>query len=76
MEWLLTSNTTYARLARTIASGILSLVPGIINYYLPYMPEWVGIVLAPVLMCVLSPCMAELGKAVARDGVSAAGTER
>lgn len=67
METLLTSNTWNARLMRTMAQGILALVPGILNYYLPYMPEWCGIVAVPVIMCILSPIMAELGKAIAKD---------
>lgn len=67
MEWLLTSNTWNARLTRTIVQGILALVPGIINYYLPYMPEWCAIIAAPVLMCILSPIMAEIGRAIERD---------
>lgn len=64
MEWLLTNNTWNARLMRTIIQGILALVPGIINFYLPYMPEWCGIIVAPVIMCILSPIMAEIGRAI------------
>lgn len=72
MEWLLTANTWNARLMRTILQGILALIPGIINYYLPYMPEWCGIVVAPVIMCILSPFMAELGKVIAKDEITEA----
>lgn len=71
MEWFLTSNSASARVARTIAQGILALVPGVINFYLPYMPEWVGIIAAPIIMAILAPIMAELGKAVANDSTVA-----
>lgn len=70
MEWFLTSNTAKARLLRTIVQGILALLPEIFNYYLAYMPEWCGIILVPVLMCIISPCMAELGKAIKEHGGS------
>lgn len=75
MEWFLNSNMPQARILRTIVSGILSLIPGIMNYYLPYMPEWCGIIAAPVIMCILSPIMAELGKAIARDEKTIASTD-
>ena len=70
MEWFLTSNEAGARVLRTITQGILALVPGVLNYYLPYMPEWCGIIVAPVIMCILSPIMAEIGKAIEEHGSS------
>lgn len=67
MERFLTSNTTSAKLARTIVQGLIALVPEILNFYLPYMPGWCGVVLVPTIMCILSPLMAELGKRIADD---------
>ena len=68
MNNFLTSNAPSMRLLRSIIQGVLALIPGIINFYLPYMPEWVGLVIAPVIMCILSPIMAELGNAIEKHG--------
>ena len=68
MQWLLTSNDASARILRTVIQGILALIPGIFNFYLPYMPDWCGVVLVPVIMCILSPVMYELGKAIQEHG--------
>lgn len=66
MEWFLRSNSTWARLVRTIVQGILSVL-------ISALPELVGqFKLDPViqsaivacLMAILSPIMAELGKHV------------
>ena len=70
LDRFLTANTTGMRVWRTIIQGIIALIPGILNYYLPYMPEWCGIVLVPIIMAILSPIMAEIGKAIEKDGTS------
>lgn len=70
MNWFLTSNDPGARVTRTIVQGIIALIPGILNFYLPYMPDWCAIVLVPVIMCILSPVMAEIGKAIDENGGS------
>lgn len=75
MEWLLTSNSAGARVLRTIIQGLIGLIPAITNYYAAYMPDWVGVVLVPVIMCILSPIMAEIGRAIEKDSVSVGGTE-
>lgn len=64
MEWLLTANDASARIIRTIVQGVLASIPGIINYFIPYMPEWTAVVFVPLLMCIISPIMAELGNAI------------
>ena len=65
-EWLLRSNSTGARVLRTVIQGVLSVV-------LSSLPEIIGLFqLDPVvqslvvaaLMAILSPIMAELGKGV------------
>ena len=61
MNWLLTSNSANARVLRTIIQGIIGLIPAICNYYADFMPDWFGVILIPVIMCVLSPIMAEIG---------------
>lgn len=66
MEWFLRSNSTGARVLRTIAQGLLAVL-------ISALPEIIGLFkLDPVvqsaivagLMAILSPIMAELGKAV------------
>ncbi len=66
MEWFLRSNSTGARVLRTIIQGLLAVL-------VSALPEIVGLFkLDPVvqsaivagLMAILSPIMAELGKAV------------
>lgn len=68
MNWFLTSNDASARVLRTMVQGVISLIPGVINYFAPFMPEWCGVVLAPILMCFLSPLMAEIGVAIENHG--------
>lgn len=68
MEWLLTSNTASARVLRTIIQGLLALIPTIVNVYAEYMPLWATAVMVPVIMCIISPIMAEIGKAIDNNG--------
>ena len=67
MEWFLNSDTSSARFARTAAQGVIALIPGILNNYLPYMPGWCGVVVVPVIMAILAPLMSELGKRTLSD---------
>lgn len=64
MEWLLTSNSANARVLRTVIQGIIAVIPSILNYYAPFMPDWFSVILVPAIMCILSPVMAELGAAI------------
>lgn len=64
MEWLLASNSASARVLRTIIQGVIGLMPALFNYYSQFMPEWFGVVLVPIIMCILSPIMAEIGSVV------------
>lgn len=76
MEWLLTSNKASARVLRTIIQGLIALIPSICNYYAPFMPDWFGVILVPVIMCILSPVMAEIGSAMQEDpGLKVGGSE-
>lgn len=76
MEWLLTSNEASARVLRTIIQGLIALIPSICNYYAPFMPDWFGVILVPVIMCILSPLMAEIGSAMQEDpGLKVGGSE-
>ena len=66
LEWLLRSNSTRARVLRTVLQGVISVV-------LSALPEIVGLfdmdpvvqsLVVAALMAILSPIMAELGKTV------------
>lgn len=65
-EWLLRSNSTGARVLRTVLQGVISV-------FLSALPEIVGLfnmdpvvqsLVVAALMAILSPIMAELGKGV------------
>ena len=65
-EWLLRSNSTGARVLRTVLQGLISV-------FLSALPELVGLttfdpviqaLIVAALMAILSPIMAELGKTV------------
>lgn len=72
MEWLLRSNNTWARLLRTLIQGILGVLaaelPNIIG--LLNIPDYIQGIIVAVVMAILSPIMAELGKHV--EAVNAA----
>ena len=66
MEWFLRSNTTGARVLRTVVQGILAVIISIV-------PDLVGLIdldpafqaaLVALIMAVLSPIMSEIGKGV------------
>lgn len=66
MEWLLRSNNTWARLLRTIIQGILGVLiaelPEIVGLF--NIPDYIQAIIVAVMMAILSPIMAELGKQV------------
>lgn len=65
-EWFLRSNSTGARVLRTIVQGVLSVLlsalPDIIGLF--HLEPIVQSLVVAALMAVLSPIMAELGKTV------------
>lgn len=75
MQAFLTGNEWWWRLSRTIVQGVLGVVVAnldLIAGTLALPPEWRALVVA-LVMAVLSPVMAELGKHVdAADGGGAA----
>lgn len=66
MEWLLTSNSTGARILRTLVQGLLGVLvaelPEIVGLF--DLDAWVQAIIVAVVMAVLSPIMSELGKHV------------
>ena len=66
MEWLLRSNSTWARILRTLIQGILGVViaelPEIVGMF--HLEDWVQAMIVAVAMAILSPIMSELGKTV------------
>ena len=72
MEWFLTSNSTVARILRTLAQGLL----GVLAAWLPELvglfniPDYLQAIIVAVVMAILSPIMSELGKHV--EAVNAA----
>ena len=78
MNWFLNSNSTWARIARTVAQAILS-------FLMSYLPEIVGLfelnelvqaLLIAVGMAILSPLMSELGKYVDAKIMASSGRRR
>ena len=65
-EWLLTNNSTGARILRTIIQGLLGVIvaelPEIVGLF--NVPDWVQAMIVAAIMAILSPIMSELGKHV------------
>lgn len=72
MEWFLRSNSTGARILRTIAQGLLGVIiaelPKIVGLF--DLEGWVQALIVAAVMAIVSPIMAELGKHV--ENVNAA----
>ena len=62
LKWFFESNDNSARLVRTIVQGVLGVAASALAYYAASAPEWVTVIVAPLIMAVLSPIMAEIGK--------------
>ena len=66
MEWLLTSNSTIARILRTLIQGLLGVLvaelPELVGLF--NIEPWLQAIIVAVVMAVLSPIMSELGKHV------------
>lgn len=72
MNELLTSNEWQWRLARTTVQGVLAVVVANLDLIIGVValdPAWRGLCVA-LVMAMLSPVMAELGKMREEDGVS------
>lgn len=67
IKWFFESNDNNARLLRTIVQGILGVVVSALSYYGAAAPEWVAVIVVPIVMAVLSPVMAEIGKKIEED---------
>ena len=66
MEWFLRSNSTWARILRTMVQGLLGVLvaelPEIVGLF--NIPDYVQAIIVAVMMAILTPIMAELGKYV------------
>lgn len=62
MKWFFESNETSARLLRTIVQACIGVIIGYLTTIAPTMPETVSLLVIPLVMAVLSPIMAEIGK--------------
>ena len=66
IEWFLRSNSMWARLLRTVVQGLLGVLvaelPELIG--LLNIPAYLQAIIVAVIMAILSPIMAELGKYV------------
>lgn len=74
-EKFLTTNTPTMKLARTIAQGVIGVVIGIITVYAATLPEWFSVIVAPLVMAILSPIMAEIGNSLKEEDHKVGGTE-
>ena len=72
MEWFLRSNSTLARILRTIAQGLLGVLiaelPEIVGLF--QIPDFVQAIIVAVMMAILTPIMAELGKYVEQVNIA------
>lgn len=62
MNWFFTSNDTSARLLRTIVQGVLGVICSYLSILALNAPEFIALFIVPLVMAILSPIMAEIGK--------------
>ena len=66
LEWLLRSNSTGARILRTLIQGVLGVLvaelPELVGLF--QIPDWAQALIVALVMAILSPIMAEFGKTV------------
>lgn len=62
MKWFFESNEPSARLLRTIVQACIGVLIGYLTAIAPMMPDIVAMLVIPLVMAVLSPIMAEIGK--------------
>ena len=67
MEWFFTSNDTSARLLRTIIQGVLGVFCSYLSVLALNAPEFVALFVIPLVMAILSPIMAEIGKSLEHE---------
>ena len=75
IRWFFESNDTGARLLRTIVQGILGVAVSALSYYAASAPEWVAVIVAPLVMAILSPIMGEISKTLGKEEVRPGGTD-
>ena len=66
-SWFFDSNSTGARLVRTIVQGVLGVVVSYLTVIAANAPEIVSLLVIPVVMAILSPIMAEIGNVINKD---------
>lgn len=62
MNWFFESNSASARVLRTIVQGVIGAVISYLLVIATTMPDIWGLLIIPVIMAILSPIMAEIGK--------------
>lgn len=69
MEWFFNSNSLNARLLRTIVQGVLGVLVASIDVFMGYTALSVEMrpIVAALVMAILSPIMAEIGKKIEKD---------
>lgn len=75
IRWFFEANDTSARLLRTIVQGILGVAASAVSYYAASAPEWVAVIVAPLVMAVLSPIMGEISKTLRTEETQIGGTD-
>lgn len=67
IRWFFESNTPGARVLRTIVQGIIGVIISYLGVVATNSPEIVSMLIIPIVMAILSPIMAEIGKALDKD---------
>ena len=67
MNWFFESNSASARVLRTIVQGVIGAVISYLLVIATTMPDIWGLLIIPVIMAILSPIMAEIGKRMEDD---------
>lgn len=58
----LQENTTKARFLRTLIQAFIALAISALSYFEGSLPDWFNVLIAPFIMCVLSPIMSSIKK--------------
>lgn len=75
IRWFFESNSASARVIRTIVQGVLGVLMSYLTVIGSGAPEIVALLIIPGVMAVLSPIMAEIGKALDKEEMKPEGTD-
>lgn len=70
MSWFFESNDTSARVLRTMVQSVLGVIVGYLTAIASTMSDFIGMLVIPVVICICSVIMSEIGKHMDNDATA------